>query len=340
MNENKISVIICTYNSENTIGDTLKSTFSSSCKDFEVIIVDDCSTDNTVSICKNFPVKIIELKENKGPAFARNTGVKNSKNDILIFLDSDVTFSPNLFNSMLTYMKNDPRIAGVGTFSSPIPLNQNFYSQYFALKEHRRLLGLFNGKGQDGTNFICTRCGCLKKSVFKDIGGFNESYRKPSIEDHEFSMRMKNKYMILYDKTLFNSHHFPNTFLKICRRYYRNSSEMIQLNLKNKIKKDASFRKDAYALLLINFSIILFIIGIFFKPLFLIWLITFLMAILVQRDLFIDFYKSDGLRFMIKGCFFYCLFSILITMGLISGFLESIKCQFDTNSKNHVSEIF
>ncbi len=336
---NESSIIIPTFNAAKTIADTLKSVFNSVYRNFEVIIIDDCSTDNTIKICKDFSTKIIELKENRGPAFARNEGVRNSKSEILIFLDSDVVFPQNLFNDMLSYMRNQPNIAGVGTISSPVPLNQNFYSKYFALKEYQILVELLHGKRCACVSFICTRCGCLRRSVFEEMGGFNESYKKPSIEDFEFSTRMGDKYKILYDKELLNNHYFPDTFLKICRRYYRNSREMVQLQSFNKIKQTVLFKKDAYTLLLIDFSIILFVMGIFIKLFFLMGLITFLITAAVKKNLLEFFYKTEGLYFMIKGWFFYCIFSLFITAGSFSGFLKSIKRRFDTNSKDYESKI-
>ena len=83
-----ISVIIPFYNSEQTLKKCLDSVFSNKFEKFEVIAVSDCSEDNSLSIAKNYNCKIIELKENKGPGFARNIGANSASGDILLFIDS------------------------------------------------------------------------------------------------------------------------------------------------------------------------------------------------------------------------------------------------------------
>lgn len=80
-----ISIVIPTYNAEKFMPGLLDSIFSSDVKDFEVIISDDCSTDNTVDISKKYPVKLVRLSENSGPGRARNLGVKAAKGDIIFF---------------------------------------------------------------------------------------------------------------------------------------------------------------------------------------------------------------------------------------------------------------
>ncbi len=80
-----ISIVIPTYNAERFMTPLLDSIFRNKIKDMEVIIVDDCSKDDTVKIAKNYPVRIIELQKNGGPAKARNIGVEVCKrrNNIL-----------------------------------------------------------------------------------------------------------------------------------------------------------------------------------------------------------------------------------------------------------------
>lgn len=337
--KNEVSVIICTYNAGKSIADTLKSVFKSSYKNLEVIVIDDASTDNTLDLCKSFPIKIIKLEKNRGPAFSRNVGVRSAKGKIIIFLDSDVIFPPDLFNNMLAYMENQPDIAGVGTISSPFPLNPGFYSRYFALQENQKITQLFGKERCVYSNFVCTRCGCLKNSVFEEIGGFNENYKTPSIEDYDFSMRMKDKYRILYDKALVIDHHFPDTFFKIFKRYYKNSNEIFQILGFNKIEVKGLFEKDICAWSLIIVSGMLFISGIFWHIFFYASFIAFLVATAIKKELLKTFYKSEGLYFMIRGWTFYCLCSMPIIVGFINGFLKNIKQQFIQSFKSNVYRI-
>lgn len=79
-----ISVIIPNYNGSSTIGKCLESAFSSKYDNFEVLAVDDCSTDNSVEIIKSFPCRLIALDKNSGASKARNTGAYKSSGEIPI----------------------------------------------------------------------------------------------------------------------------------------------------------------------------------------------------------------------------------------------------------------
>lgn len=91
MNKPKISVVIPLYNKEKSIARTIESILNQTLHDFELVIVDDGSTDNSVDIVRSFSDERIVLiqQKNAGPGAARNTGVRNAKADWIVFLDAD-----------------------------------------------------------------------------------------------------------------------------------------------------------------------------------------------------------------------------------------------------------
>ena len=101
----KISVIIPLYNTEKYIGECLDSVLSQTYQNLEIIVVDDCSTDNGVSIAKSRKVKVIEQK-NMGVSVARNTGIDAATGEFLHFIDADDKLLNNDFYENI--------IAGVG----------------------------------------------------------------------------------------------------------------------------------------------------------------------------------------------------------------------------------
>ena len=98
--------------------------------------MDDASTDRTKDICRELQVKLLEQPVNRGPSVCRNLGVRHSNAPYLFFLDSDIVFPPDLLRRMLTLLEQDAHLAGVGSISSPEPLNPNFFSRYFAVQEY------------------------------------------------------------------------------------------------------------------------------------------------------------------------------------------------------------
>jgi len=95
----KVSIIIPTYNSGETLTECLESVHSQTYPFFEVIIIDNFSSDNTLRIANEFGAKIIQQRCN--PAFARNIGIANSTSKYILFLDSDQVLSPQVIEDCI-----------------------------------------------------------------------------------------------------------------------------------------------------------------------------------------------------------------------------------------------
>lgn len=107
-----ISVIIPTYNAEKYILETINSVKSQTYQNWEMIIVDDCSKDNTVEIIKkeaknDSRIKLIQLSQNCGAAIARNTAIRNAKGKYIAFLDSDDLWYPEKLEKQVAFMQEN-----------------------------------------------------------------------------------------------------------------------------------------------------------------------------------------------------------------------------------------
>ena len=108
-----VSVIIPLYNAEKYIGECLDSVLKQTFKDFEIIIVDDCSTDNSVEVVRNFAkkfgerLKLKHTKKNSGtPGEPTNLGIDFSRGEYLFFMDNDDAIAPNALEKLYTTAKN------------------------------------------------------------------------------------------------------------------------------------------------------------------------------------------------------------------------------------------
>ena len=115
-----VSVIIPTYNSQDTIRRTLDSVFGQEGKgetfELEVLVIDDCSKDNTVSILKEYDLRLFEQPENKGgPNYGRNIGLRNATGDYICFLDHDDEWTPDKIASQLAVAEKAPIISSAYT---------------------------------------------------------------------------------------------------------------------------------------------------------------------------------------------------------------------------------
>jgi len=121
-----ISVIIPIYNSGNTALDAIHSVQNQTDKfDYEIIIVDDCSTDNSVGYLKqnvkqksNIVIKYIVHDVNKGSGAARNTGIKEVTGTYFAFLDSDDIWLPNKIEFQMEFLINNPTYVMVGSLTN------------------------------------------------------------------------------------------------------------------------------------------------------------------------------------------------------------------------------
>ncbi len=103
----KFSIIIPVYGVEKYIGKCLDSVFNQSLNDYEVIVVNDGTKDNSMEIVKNYPVKIIN-QENAGLSAARNTGVSQATGEYIFFLDSDDYIEKDLLLEVSKMLDNNP----------------------------------------------------------------------------------------------------------------------------------------------------------------------------------------------------------------------------------------
>ncbi|WP_404429383.1 teichuronic acid biosynthesis protein TuaG [Sutcliffiella horikoshii] len=112
MSSPSVSIITPSYNAEKFIQETINSVKGQTMTDWEMIIVDDCSSDRTRDILEENAaidprLKVIFLEENSGAAVARNTALKNARGNFIAFLDSDDLWKPEKLEKQIQYMKNN-----------------------------------------------------------------------------------------------------------------------------------------------------------------------------------------------------------------------------------------
>lgn len=182
----EISVIIPSHNAAQHLPECLRCLAESSIAPLEVIVVDDCSTDGSRQIAGEFGAKVLSTERRSGPAAARNLGARNARGRILFFLDADVCVHPDTIERVAEAFARDPSLdAVIGSYDDS-PGCQDFLSQY------KNLMHSFvhqTANHEAGT--FWSGCGAIRKDVFLDFGGFDESYDRPAIEDIELGYRLR-----------------------------------------------------------------------------------------------------------------------------------------------------
>lgn len=109
MNQELVSIIMPTYNSAKHVAKSIDSILNQTYKNWELVITDDCSTDNTISILNNFSIKekrikVFKLKENKGAGYSRNYSIEKSQGKYIAFCDSDDCWMPQKLEQQINLM--------------------------------------------------------------------------------------------------------------------------------------------------------------------------------------------------------------------------------------------
>ena len=198
-----VSVVIPVRNAASCLQRCLEAVAASTYSRFEIIVVDDGSTDSTPSIAERFGAVCLATGGTLGPAAARNRGAKRAQGEILLFVDADVVVRRDALEIVAEAFSKDPQLAALfGSYDDAPPCN-NIVSQYKNLLHHY----IHQISNPDATTFW-TGLGAIRRSVFMATGGFNEKrYRRPSIEDVELGYRLRQAgHKILLDKRLRGKH--------------------------------------------------------------------------------------------------------------------------------------
>ena len=169
-----ISVIVTTKNEEEVIGDLLSSIKNQSYKNFEIILVDNNSTDRTTQIAGAFGAQVFD----KGPerSIQRNWGVEKAKGEDILILDADMVLTKDVFRDCLQETKKDKMLGGL--VIPEVSFGVGFWSR-FKIFEREFYLG---DETVEAPRFFI-------KSVFNKFGGYDEKITGP--EDWDLPLRMR-----------------------------------------------------------------------------------------------------------------------------------------------------
>lgn len=194
------SVIIPLYNKENFIENTLKSVLGQTFDDFEVIIVDDCSTDNSlekISELISSKFRIIKHGKNKGLSASRNTGIKNANSDYIAFLDADDIWKNTFLEELKLLIENFSNAKIFATNYEEFYSKKNIIlpkNNFEKLEKHSIITDFFSISLAQP--LYCQSSFCVHKSVFETIGLYNDTITYG--EDVDFNIRANSRFSLAY----------------------------------------------------------------------------------------------------------------------------------------------
>ncbi|AWR98291.1 glycosyltransferase [Acidianus sulfidivorans JP7] len=316
---------------------------------YEIIVVEDSSTDNTLEVCKNYEemyenMKCIHLdKANviNGKSRALNYALNISRGEILGIFDADTV--PRL--DTLAYVSakfNDPLVAGVQGRLTPINVRESVIARFASLEE---LFYEYSIAGRARLGFFVPlegTCSFIRKSVLQEIGGWNEN---SLTEDLDLSLKITSKgYKIIYSPTIVAWREVPislRSLIKQRLRWYRGHLEVsikvgkININWKYIDAMLIVFTPIFMVLNLVNYSLVLVyqsqIYLVLVSLVSLASLLSLLLGILISRKHMIEeFYPILSLIYM----------NFVVILNLTAIFMELLRTQrtwFKTERSGNIS---
>ena len=222
----KVSICIPTYNRKDYLRQTLDSIFAQTYKDYEVIVVDDGSTDGTKDMLDHFGYKLhYHWQANAGAAAARNALIRLAKGEFIAFIDSDDLFLPNAVERLLRAIENKSG-------------NVIAYSPYLRIDKNGKIIGKSRPEFHSDCItaqlfqhvFVHTLGSMFLKKFLEDAGGFDESLLVAEDYDLWLRLSLKHRFVGLPEPTAKRRRHSGNisscsykgysTILRVLERFY------------------------------------------------------------------------------------------------------------------------
>ena len=181
-----VTVIVPVLDGAATLALCLESVVCSSFTDWELIVVDDGSRDDSPEIAVRRGATVLHTTGRQGPGAARNLGATRARGEILFFIDADCSAKPETLARAVEILRQNPAIDALFGSYDDSPSAPGLVAQYKNLQHH-----FVHQEGAEEASTFWAGCGAIRRAVFERLGGFDtQRYERPSIEDIELGYRL------------------------------------------------------------------------------------------------------------------------------------------------------
>ncbi|MCP4102893.1 MAG: glycosyltransferase [Lentisphaerae bacterium] len=314
------TIIIPTYNRGELIKKCLSAILpQKTSRKFQVIVVDDGSSDNTAEIVNSYSEVLLVQQPNSGPGKARNNGAYHARSEILVFTDDDCIPEPNWLDELLKPFE-DNDIAGVkGAYLST---QKQLTAQFVQFEYEEKFDCLKKCKYID---LIDTYSAAFRREVFLKNGGYDTTFPVPCVEDREFSMRLSSmNYKLVFCDSAKVKHKHIDSPTEYLRKKIKNGywTFYLILKLKNKPKSTSDTPKSQFIqiglIAIMPFSLLFPIIHkLGWVEIFSVFFLFFLSCLPLSFRIF-KRNKTLGLT----SFFFLLLRALGLTLGIAKGMID------------------
>lgn len=323
--ELSLSVVIPVHNGGEDFRVCLASLAAAVPPPSEIIVVADGDTDGSWRLAEEFGARVLRISTRGGPAQARNLGAHAARGDILFFVDADVTIPPDAVGQVVTAFAREPELTALFGSYDDAPAATNFLSQYKNLFHH-----YVHQTASEEASTFWGACGAIRREVFLEVGGFDEQYRQPAIEDIELGYRLRHAgKKIRLCKTLQVKHLKRWGVVSLLKAdFLQRALPWTALILRRRhLPNDLNLRFSSRVCVALVYGLLLASLGAWWWPGLLVGVgVIVVLLLLLNMPVYRFFWEKRGLRFalgVIPWHWLYYFYSgLAFVMGMVSFLLR------------------
>ncbi len=298
----------------------------------ETIVVDDGSSEDHTAILGHYDVDLYRTPGRRGPACARNVGVSHARGDVILFLDADVVYAPEVMEKAVALLADDSDVAAVsflnqryGKDDAPVA---NFGA---AMAYHMSSAAIPAGQDLAPVSLFSTRSGALRRDAFTAIGGFDERYQTNVHEDIEFSRRLANQFKCVGVRQPTVDHSCAPHIRRVFRNYFLRTWHFVAYFIGSKAELDrVVLSKREAGIRLVGFaSLVCLSLAILPVPLKGLWMATGASALTIYVLAILGFLRqvrrwSGTMRFVLFCFVMHYVCAQVIVLGGLCGLVSAL----------------
>lgn len=330
----KISVIISAYNDLDNLRILVPLIFRSRYKNFEVIVVDDASSEDLSILKKCYPLRYFRNQKNLGVAETRMIAARQAQGEILLSLDNDVKPVGDLIYKIYSFFQKNPEAIAVSGFAGTEKENKGFFSRFKYLRDWSYWRQEVD---PDSFYWFKTSIGAVKRSIFFEVGGYPPHFFKPgnrTLEDLDFSYRLAKKGKIHFDPGLIVEHPYGGLGY-LLRTYFKRTVLFLEiLKEKRQFPGVATTQNEALNIILGNFCLFLLAFACIYHYSFIPFSLIFISLVFRQKKFEGICLKREGLLFTIGAFITNWFLYLVILLGALYGSFYTLLRFFRSEARD------
>ncbi len=339
-----LSIVVPVYNGGYAFVYCLSATVQSEFKNWELIVVDDGSTDQSAIIAKKFGATVLDTKGRLGPGAARNLGAQVAKGEYLCFIDADCEVNFLTFTNLVQTLKQHPGIDAVFGSYDDAPKASNFIAQYKNLFHH-----YIHQNGNEEASTFWAGCGAVKRSTFLTLGGFDvHRYQRPSIEDIDLGYRIRQAEGKIYlAKQVQVKHHKAWCLTSLIKTDVLDRGipwTKLLLSHKSDLVNDLNLQISSRISVIATYVLLILLIASLYRTEIAVLAgLTVTLLLLLNLDVYRFFHQKRGMFFTMRAIpmhwLYYFYSGAAFVFGTLHHWQEQSKLRSDLRRKSLVTDI-